>query len=77
MWLYACPVSSGSVTVNADSTMQVLAEEVCPFSALDMQAVRDAAQHAQTELTNARTERQRAEALVAIECLDAVQKALG
>lgn len=69
-------VSSGTVTVNADSTMQVLAEEAAPVESLDAGAARDALQRAQQELTSARNERQRAEAQIAVEAAEAVVRAI-
>lgn len=34
-----CLVSSGSVTINDDSSVQILAEEACPVDNLDAQVV--------------------------------------
>ncbi|CAG2189378.1 ATP synthase subunit delta, mitochondrial-like [Mytilus edulis] len=69
-------VSSGSVTVNKDSSVQVLAEEAHPIDRFDRDAVRDGLNKAQADLAAASTEMGKAEAQVAIDCYAAVQKAM-
>ena len=36
-WLCYIIVSSGSIAVNADSSVQILAEEACPIEDIDIQ----------------------------------------
>jgi F-type H+-transporting ATPase subunit delta len=50
-------VSSGSITVNDDSSVQVLAEEAHPIDALDAAAVREVLSQAQSELSSASTDK--------------------
>jgi F-type H+-transporting ATPase subunit delta len=69
-------VSSGSVTINDDSTVQILAEEACPVDQLDAQAVRDGAAKAAQDLLSAGSDVAKAEAQIAMECYDALQKAV-
>lgn len=69
-------VSSGAVTVNEDSTVQILAEEAVPLSDLDIAAARSALDKAQAQLSSAGTEKAKAEASVAIEVYEALVKAL-
>jgi F-type H+-transporting ATPase subunit delta len=69
-------VSSGSVTVNDDSSVQILAEEACPVDQLDAQAVRDGASKAAQDLLSAGSDVAKAEAQIALECYDALQKAV-
>jgi F-type H+-transporting ATPase subunit delta len=69
-------VSSGSVTVNEDSSVQILAEEACPVDQLDAQAVRDGAAKAAQDLLSANTDIAKAEAQIAMDCYDALQRAV-
>ncbi|XP_078735139.1 ATP synthase F(1) complex subunit delta, mitochondrial [Lampetra fluviatilis] len=69
-------VSSGSLTVNADSSVQLLAEEAVPIEQLDVQAARAELARAQGELSAAAGEIPRAEALIAVEASEALVKAL-
>jgi F-type H+-transporting ATPase subunit delta len=69
-------VSSGSVTVNDDSSVQLLAEEAHPVDRLDPAAVREGISKAQHELTAASSEVAKAQAQIALECFEALQKAL-
>lgn len=68
-------VSSGSITINDDSTVQILAEEACPVDHLDSAAIRDGASKAAQDLLSATNDLARAEANIALECYDALQKA--
>lgn len=70
-------VSSGSVTVNSDSSVQILAEEAQPLDRLDAAAIRDGLAKAQQEMNSASSEKAKAEAQIAVECYEAMQKALG
>lgn len=49
-------VSSGTVTVNEDASVQVLAEEAHPVENLDAAAIRDLVSSAQSELNSASSE---------------------
>lgn len=69
-------VSSGSITINDDSSVQILAEEACTVDQLDAQAVRDGAAKAAQELQSASSETAKAEAAIAIECYEALQRAV-
>ncbi|XP_041359149.1 ATP synthase subunit delta, mitochondrial-like [Gigantopelta aegis] len=69
-------VSSGSVTINDDSSVQVLAEEAHPLDRFDAHAIRDGIAKAQQEMTSASSEKSKAEAEIALECYEQIQKAL-
>jgi len=69
-------VSSGSVTVNKDSGVQVLAEEACRIEDLDLQAIRDGFKKAQQDFNSAKDEQERAATQISIETYDALQKAV-
>nr|XP_042123140.1 ATP synthase subunit delta, mitochondrial [Peromyscus maniculatus bairdii] len=69
-------VSSGSVTVNADSSVQVLAEEAVTLDMLDLATARANLEKAQSELSGAADEAARAEIQIRIEANEALVKAL-
>uniref|UniRef100_A0A8C6PYA4 ATP synthase F(1) complex subunit delta, mitochondrial n=1 Tax=Nothobranchius furzeri TaxID=105023 RepID=A0A8C6PYA4_NOTFU len=69
-------VSSGSVTVNADSSVQLLAEEAVPLDQLDVTAARANLEKAQSELVGTADEAVRAEVQISIEANEAIVKAL-
>ncbi|EUB57486.1 ATP synthase subunit delta [Echinococcus granulosus] len=69
-------VSSGTVTVNADSTVQVLAEECFPLKEIDAQLVRDNLAKAQSQLSLASTEEKKVEAQITIEAYESMLAAL-
>ncbi|XP_028627419.1 ATP synthase subunit delta, mitochondrial [Grammomys surdaster] len=69
-------VSSGSVTVNADSSVQLLAEEAVTLDMLDLGAARANLEKAQSELSGAADEAARAEIQIRIEANEALVKAL-
>ncbi|PFX30756.1 ATP synthase subunit delta, mitochondrial-like [Stylophora pistillata] len=69
--------SSGTVTINDDSTVQILAEEAHPIDRFDPQAVTQQLDQAQQSLSSAASEEDKAKAQIAVECLDALNKALG
>ena len=68
-------VSSGTVSINDDSSVQVLAEEACPVEQLDAAAAREVLSKAQSELASASTEIAKAEAAIAVEVGEALVKA--
>ncbi|XP_073453181.1 ATP synthase subunit delta, mitochondrial [Aquarana catesbeiana] len=69
-------VSSGSVTVNADSSVQLLAEEAVKLDMLDPSTARSNLEKAQAALQSAGDEVAKAEALVNVEACEAIVKAL-
>ncbi|KAF3691080.1 ATP synthase subunit delta, mitochondrial [Channa argus] len=69
-------VSSGSVTVNADSSVQLLAEEAVSLDQLDIAAARANLEKAQSDLASTSDEAARAEVLISIEANEAIVKAL-
>lgn len=68
-------VSSGTVTVNNDSSVQVLAEEAHPIENLDAAAAREGLTKAQQEMAAATTDVAKAEAAIALEVSEALVKA--
>ncbi|KAK2715281.1 ATP synthase subunit delta, mitochondrial-like [Artemia franciscana] len=69
-------VSSGTVTVNDDSSVQVLAEEAVPVENLDLQAARDILSKAQSDVTSAGADMLKlAEGQIAVEVGEALVKA--
>lgn len=69
-------VSSGSVAVNADSSVQLLAEEAVTLDMLDLGAAKANLEKAQAELLGAADEAARAEIQIRIEANEALVKAL-
>ena len=70
-------VSSGTIAVNPDSSVQMLAEEAFSVDQLDISAAKDGLAKAHRELASATTEKQKAEAQILVEAFEAVNKALG
>lgn len=68
-------VSSGTITINEDSSVQVLAEEAHPVENLDASAAREVLSKAQSELSSASTDQARAEAQIAVEVGEALVQA--
>merc|ERR1711920_491880 len=60
-------VSSGTVTVHADSSVQLLAEEACLVADIDLNAAREALAGANASLASAKDEVEKAEAQIAVE----------
>ena len=69
-------VSSGIVTVNGDSTVQVLAEEAATLDQLDASAIRDGLSRVQSELSSAQNEAAKAEAQIAVEAYEELMRAV-
>lgn len=67
-------VSSGTITVNVDSSVQVLAEEAHPIEDLDLRAAQEALAAAQSELSSAKDEQAKAEATLAVEIAESIVK---
>lgn len=68
-------VSSGSVTINEDNSVQILAEEAHPVENLDGPAARDILSKAQQQLSSASSDKDKAEATIAIEVAEALVQA--
>lgn len=68
-------VSSGSIAVHPDSSVQLLAEEATLIENLDTKAAQDALSEAQRRLASAKDEKQKAEAQIEIDCAEAAIKA--
>ncbi|XP_037106130.1 ATP synthase subunit delta, mitochondrial [Syngnathus acus] len=69
-------VSSGSITVNADSSVQLLAEEAVPLDQLDVAAAKANLEKAQAELAGTSSEVTRAEVQISVDANEAIVKAL-
>jgi len=69
-------VSSGSVSVNPDSSVQILAEEAFPLDKLDLSSAQAQVQQAQQAISSASNDRAKAEAQIALECAEAIVKAI-
>ena len=69
-------VSSGTVTINDDSSVQILAEEAHNLASFDSAAAKKALQDAQSELSSAADEVAKAEAQIAVEVAEAIVKAV-
>uniref|UniRef100_A0A1B6EML8 F-ATPase delta subunit n=1 Tax=Cuerna arida TaxID=1464854 RepID=A0A1B6EML8_9HEMI len=69
-------VSSGTVTINEDSSVQVLAEEACEVDQLDSSAIREILSKAQSEYASATNEEAKEEAAVVVEVAEALSKAV-
>ncbi|XP_026752071.1 ATP synthase subunit delta, mitochondrial [Galleria mellonella] len=68
-------VSSGTITVNDDSSVQVLAEEAHPLENLDRSAAQEALSKAQSQLSSAANDKAKAEAAIAVEVAEEIVKA--
>nr|CAG4650644.1 EOG090X0JDB [Sida crystallina] len=68
-------VSSGTITINEDSTVQLLAEEAVPVDQLDVNAARDLLAQSQNQLAGAASDVAKVEAQIAIEVTEALVKA--
>ena len=69
-------VSSGTVTVNDDSSVQILAEEAVTIDMLDRESVREGLVKAQQDLSSSGSDEVKAENQIALECWEALNKAL-
>jgi len=69
-------VSSGTISVNADSSVQLLAEEAFTLDSFDSKAVKDGLIKANKDLGSAQSEKQRVEARIAVEAYEALDKAV-
>ena len=69
-------VSSGTITVNNDSSAQILAEEAQPLENFDAEAVRRTAETARQALATAADEADKAEAQIQVDTCEALMHAL-
>uniref|UniRef100_A0A2R5L7P6 ATP synthase F(1) complex subunit delta, mitochondrial n=1 Tax=Ornithodoros turicata TaxID=34597 RepID=A0A2R5L7P6_9ACAR len=69
-------VSSGTITVNEDSSVQILAQSAVPVERLDPNLCREGLAKAQHALTSASTDEAKAEAQIEVEVHEAMVKAL-
>merc|ERR1712018_246392 len=67
--------SSGTVTINDDSSVQILCEEACPVENLDSAAAKEGLSKAHASVAAASTDAERAEAQIAVEAFEALAKA--
>jgi len=68
-------VSSGSVTINEDASVQILAEEAHDVSSLDVNEAKAALQEAQAQANAASDETEKVEAQIAVEVAEEIVKA--
>ncbi|VEL25630.1 unnamed protein product [Protopolystoma xenopodis] len=68
-------VSSGTATFNADSSMQILAEEACTLDALDASLIAAGLQSAQDQMASAKDDVTKAEAQIAVEAYESLARA--
>merc|ERR1712037_362780 len=68
-------VSSGTITINDDSSVQILAEEAHPVDDLDAGLAKQALSEAQSMLSSASTDEAKAEAQIAVEVAEELIKA--
>uniref|UniRef100_UPI00358FAD8E ATP synthase subunit delta, mitochondrial n=1 Tax=Myxine glutinosa TaxID=7769 RepID=UPI00358FAD8E len=69
-------VSSGSLSVNADSSVQLLAEEAYPLDYFDLQTAKSCLEKAQVELQSAKPGPDQAEARITVETMEVLIKGL-
>lgn len=69
-------VSSGSVAVNPDSTVQLLAEEAFPIEVMDVRAAETALNEAKSALGSASSEADKATAQIQIDTAEAIIRAV-
>merc|ERR1712088_908053 len=68
-------VSSGSITINEDASVQILAEEAHAIENLDVNEAKAALSEAQSSVAAAATDAAKAEAQIAVEVAEEVVKA--
>lgn len=68
-------VSSGSVTINEDGSVQILAEEAHPLECIDAGEAQQALSQAQSQMNSASDEVEKAEAQIAVEVAEELVKA--
>ncbi|UJR13272.1 hypothetical protein I4U23_000292 [Adineta vaga] len=68
-------VSSGSIAVHPDSSVQLLSEEAASIENLDPTACQDALSNSKRRLESAKDDKEKAEAQIEIDCAEAALKA--
>merc|ERR1711981_149255 len=68
-------VSSGSITINEDASVQILAEEAHSVDSIDVNEAKAALSEAQASLASATTDVTKAEAQIAVEVAEEIVKA--
>lgn len=68
-------MSSGTVAINDDSSVQLLAEEAVPVDHIDSTTARENLAKAQQQLQSASSEQAKAEAQIAVEVNEALVNA--
>ena len=68
-------VSSGTATIHADSSVQILAEEICSVSDIDESAVRAGLEAAQSKLSSASSEADKAAAQIEVDVYQSMMAA--
>lgn len=69
-------VSSGTITVNEDSSVQIIAEEAHPLENFDASKVQELLSQARQELASASSDVDKAKAAIAVEVAEALEKAV-
>merc|ERR1712055_309603 len=69
-------VSSGSITINEDSSVQILAEEAVSVSEIDAAAAREVLTSSQSAANSASSEEDKAKAMIAVEVAEELVKAV-
>ncbi|CAH8493286.1 unnamed protein product [Dicrocoelium dendriticum] len=69
-------VSSGTVTVNSDSSIQIITEEAAALDDFDARAVSEGFHRTQSELSTAQTDLARAELQIALEAYEQLNQAV-
>lgn len=64
------------VTVNDDSSVQILAEEAHPLENFDSSSANEALKEAESKLNSAKSEQEKAEAQIAVEAGQAIVAAI-
>ncbi|KAB0798360.1 hypothetical protein PPYR_09353 [Photinus pyralis] len=69
-------VSSGTVTINEDSSVQVIAEEAATLDQLDLAAAKETLSSALSQMNSAQSEKEKAEAAIAVEVAETIVKSI-
>ncbi|XP_065834931.1 ATP synthase subunit delta, mitochondrial-like [Oscarella lobularis] len=69
-------VSSGTVTVNGDASVQIIAEEAAPLDHFDIQAARQGLEQCQQRTSSSSSDEDKTEAMIGAEVYEALVKAL-
>lgn len=69
-------VSSGTITVHADSSAQILAEEAAPLAEFDLDSARRNAEQARTSVASSADEVEKSTAQIQLDAYEALVHAL-